>query len=71
VRGGAEEPCPPRKRLSKQQNVNFTTPDRKARRISSTESFRADLEFGAALAFGTSINLKVTMFMLGILYAQL
>ena len=50
---------------------NFTTPDRKARRVSSTESFRNDLEFGAALVLGTGVTLKVTTFMLGILYAQL
>lgn len=29
---------------------NFTTPDRKARRISSTEAFKNRWEFGAALA---------------------
>lgn len=50
---------------------NFTTPDRKARRISSTESFRNDLEICAALSLGTGNTRKITTFMLGILYAQL
>ena len=50
---------------------NFTTPDRKARRVSSTESFRNDMEICAALAIGTGLEVKITTFMLGILYAQL
>jgi hypothetical protein len=45
--------------------------DRKARRISSTESFRNDLEFGQAVVLGSGVTLRVTTFMLGILYAQL
>jgi len=50
---------------------NFTTPDRKARRISSTESFRNDLEVCEALALGSGGEVKITTWMLGILYAQL
>jgi hypothetical protein len=50
---------------------NFTTPDRKARRISSTESFRNELTICSALALGTNITRKITTWMLGILYAQL
>jgi hypothetical protein len=50
---------------------NFTTPDRKARRISSTESFRMDLEISYALSLGSGVSLKSTAWMLGILYAQL
>lgn len=50
---------------------NFTTPDRKARRVSSTESFRNDMEICAALSLGTGEEVKITTFMLGILYAQL
>jgi hypothetical protein len=50
---------------------NFTTPDRKARRISSTESFRMDLVISYALALGSNVSLKATAWMLGILYAQL
>jgi len=50
---------------------NFTTPDRKARRVSSTESFRNDLDVCEALSLGTGEELKFTTFMLGILYAQL
>ncbi len=50
---------------------NFTTPDRKARRISSTESFRNDLEISYALSLGSGAILKITSWMLGILYAQL
>lgn len=50
---------------------NFTTPDRKARRISSTESFRNDMEICAALSIGSGQTVKITTFMLGILYAQL
>jgi len=48
---------------------NFTTPDRLARRITSTESFRLRLVFNAGTAFvvaGTG-NTRVTNFMLGIL----
>lgn len=48
---------------------NFTTPDRKARRISSTESFRNDMEICAALSLAATR--KITTWMLGILYAQL
>ena len=50
---------------------NFTTPDRKARRISSTESFKNDMEICAALSIGSGQTVKITTFMLGILYAQL
>ena len=50
---------------------NFTTPDRKARRISSTESFRNDFIICAALALGSGVTKKITTYMLGILYAQL
>jgi hypothetical protein len=50
---------------------NFTTPDRKARRISSTESFKNTMTICAALALGTNVTRKITTFMLGILYAQL
>jgi hypothetical protein len=50
---------------------NFTTPDRKARRISSTESFHNDMEICAALVLGSQQVVKITTFMLGILYAQL
>lgn len=50
---------------------NFTTPDRKARRISSTESFRNDLTICSALSLGSGVTRKVTSWMLGILYAQL
>lgn len=50
---------------------NFTTPDRKARRISSTESFRNDMDVCDALSLGSGEEIKVTTFMLGILYAQL
>lgn len=46
---------------------NFTTPDRKARRVSSTESFRNDLEICAALSLGSGAEVKITTFMLGIL----
>jgi len=47
---------------------NFTTPDRLARRITSTESFRLILRFNAATAFtaGTG-DTRLTNFMLGIL----
>lgn len=50
---------------------NFTTPDRKARRVSSTESFRMDLVISYALALGSGLSVKATAWMLGILYAQL
>lgn len=50
---------------------NFTTPDRKARRISSTESFKGELAIASALAIGSGQVVKVTWWMLGILYAQL
>jgi len=50
---------------------NFTTPDRKARRISSTESFKNRMEICAALVLGSLQVVKITTFMLGILYAQL
>lgn len=50
---------------------NFTTPDRKARRISSTESFKNELAMSAALAIGSGSVVKITTWMLGILYAQL
>lgn len=50
---------------------NFTTPDRKARRISSTESFKAELTICSALSLGSQQVVKITGWMLGILYAQL
>lgn len=50
---------------------NFTTPDRKARRISSTENFRNELNLCRALNLGSGVSVKLTTFMLGILYAQL
>ncbi|MGH8898199.1 MAG: hypothetical protein ACRDZ4_14560 [Egibacteraceae bacterium] len=50
---------------------NFTTPDRKARRISSTESFRNELTICSALSLGSGVTRKITTWMLGILYAQL
>jgi len=50
---------------------NFTTPDRKARRISSTESFRNELTICQALSLGSGQDVKLTTWMLGILYAQL
>jgi len=50
---------------------NFTTPDRKARRISSTEAFHNDLTICAALSLGSGAVVKVLTWMLGILYAQL
>lgn len=50
---------------------NFTTPDRKARRISSTESFKNELAIATALSIGSGQVVKVTTWMLGILYAQL
>jgi len=45
---------------------NFTTPDRKARRISSTESFRNEMTICAALALGSNQTVKITTWMLGI-----
>jgi hypothetical protein len=45
---------------------NFTTPDRKARRISSTESFRMDLIISYALTLGSGISVECTAWMLGI-----
>lgn len=45
---------------------NFTTPDRKARRISSTESFHCDLEICEALSLGSATDIKFTLWMLGI-----
>jgi len=50
---------------------NFTTPDRKARRISSTESFKNRMEICEALSLGSQQVVKITTWMLGILYAQL
>jgi hypothetical protein len=49
---------------------NFTTPDRKARRITSTESFKNPILFFPALA-NLAATRKGTTFMLGILYGQL
>ncbi len=49
---------------------NFTTPDRKARRITSTESFKNPILFFPALA-NLAAARKGTTFMLGILYGQL
>lgn len=48
---------------------NFSSPDRKARRISSTETFRNELFVCAALSL--TATRKVRTFMLGILYQQL
>lgn len=45
---------------------NFTTPDRKARRISSTESFRNDMLICGSLALGSGQQTKITSWMLGI-----
>lgn len=50
---------------------NFTTPDRKARRISSTESFKNQIAICDALSLGSNAIVKITTWMLGILYAQL
>lgn len=55
-----------------QNFYNMTTPDRLARRVTSTESFRLLLDFNAATAFqqGTAAQ-RITNYMLGLLYAQL
>lgn len=50
---------------------NFTTPDRKARRITSTESFKNPILFFPAIAGLTASPRKGTTYMLGILYGQL
>jgi len=49
---------------------NFTTPDRKARRIDSTEQFRNELHPCEALAI-TAAGRQWTTYMLGILYSNL
>jgi len=48
---------------------NFSSPDRKARRVSSTETFRCELLICAALSLTATRKFRV--FMLGILYQQL
>lgn len=48
---------------------NFTTPDRKARRITSNESFRARKLWPDAPA--VSADRRFTIYMLGVLYGQL
>jgi len=45
---------------------NFTTPDRKARRIDSVEQFRAELNPCQALSI-TAANRRITVYMIGIL----
>jgi hypothetical protein len=50
---------------------NFTTPDKKARRITSKETFRNEILPCWALALGSGGCIKVTTWMLGILYASL
>jgi hypothetical protein len=49
---------------------NFTTPDRRARRVTSNESFKNPILFFPALA-ALSAPVKGTTVMLGILYGQL
>lgn len=49
---------------------NFTTPDRKARRIDSVEQFRNILKVCSALAI-TAAGRKWTTYMLGVLYSNL
>lgn len=49
---------------------NFTTPDRKARRIDSTEQFRNELHPCAALSI-TAAGRKWTTYLLGVLYSNL
>lgn len=51
--------------------MNFTTPDRKARRVTSKETFRNEILPCTALALGSGGSVKVTTFMLGILYSSL
>jgi hypothetical protein len=54
------------------QNLyNFTTPDRMARRVTSTESFRAQIDFPDVPTPTISVNTEVRAYMLGILYTQL
>jgi len=49
---------------------NFTTPDRKARRIDSVEQFRNELHPCSALSI-TAAGRKWTTYMLGVLYSNL
>jgi len=49
---------------------NFTTPDRKARRVDSTEQFRCELHPCADLSI-TAAGRKFTVYMLGVLYSNL
>ena len=49
---------------------NFTTPDRKARRIDSVEQFRNELHPCAALTI-TASGVDFTTYMLGVLYSNL
>lgn len=51
--------------------LNFTTPDKKARRVTSKETFRNEILPCTALALGSGASVKVTTFMLGLLYAAL
>ena len=50
--------------------LNFTTPDRKARRIDATEQFRNEICFCTALAI-TASGRKWTTYMLGVLYTNM
>lgn len=50
--------------------LNFTTPDRKARRIDATEQFRNEVCFCTALAI-TASGRKWTTYMLGVLYTNM
>lgn len=49
---------------------NFTTPDRKARRIDSVEQFRNELAICAALSI-TAAGRKWTTYMIGVLYSNI
>jgi hypothetical protein len=49
---------------------NFTTPDRKARRIDSVEQFRNEIHLCSALSI-TAAGRKWTTYMLGVLYSNL
>lgn len=52
-----------------QNFYNFSTPDLKARRVTSNESFRCQKEWPTAPI--VSRNLRLTVYMLGLLYGQL
>lgn len=49
---------------------NFTTPDRKARRIDSVEQFRAEINICSALSI-TAAGRRLTVYALGVLYSNL